>query len=50
MKYSTIQAVLHPTDSEYFYFVAGDDGTIYYAATEDEHQTNVYNYCTVECQ
>jgi UPF0755 protein len=50
MKYSTIQATLNPTDSGYYYFVAGDDGTIYYAATEDEHHTNVYNYCTTQCQ
>ncbi|GHU10193.1 hypothetical protein FACS189431_8840 [Alphaproteobacteria bacterium] len=49
MKYSTIQAVLHPTDSDYFYFVAGDDGRTYFARTEDEHQANVANYCHKLC-
>lgn len=50
MKYSVIQATLKPTDNDYYYFVAGDDGTIYYAATEDEHQENTYLYCTEQCQ
>jgi UPF0755 protein len=50
MKYSTIQAVLSPTASDYLFFVAGDDSTIYYATTEDEHQENVYRYCTTQCQ
>lgn len=50
MKYSTIQAVLKPTSTNYYYFVAGDDGTIYYAATEDGHQQNINNYCHELCQ
>lgn len=50
MKYSVIQAVLKPVDSDYYYFVAGDDGTIHYSATEDEHLEKVYLYCTEQCQ
>ena len=50
MNYSSIQAVLHPTLNDNFYFVAGDDGQIYYAKTEDEHQSNVDNYCHELCR
>ncbi|MDR1197338.1 MAG: endolytic transglycosylase MltG [Candidatus Nomurabacteria bacterium] len=50
MNYETIQAVLKPTESDYLYFVAGDDGKIYYASTDEGHQQNVANYCTKLCQ
>ncbi|MDR3125710.1 MAG: endolytic transglycosylase MltG [Candidatus Nomurabacteria bacterium] len=50
MKYSTLQATLNPTASEFYYFVAGDDGIIHYATTEDQHHANVYQYCSVQCQ
>lgn len=50
MKYSTIQAVLEPTSSSNYYFVAGDDGTIYYSATEAGHVQNIQNYCHELCK
>ena len=50
MEYSAIQAVLHPTDSNYLYFVAGDDGKTYYATDETGHQENIRNYCHTLCQ
>jgi conserved hypothetical protein, YceG family len=50
MKYSTIQATLNPTDSEYFFFVAGDDGTNHFSVTAEEHYQNIANYCTIQCQ
>jgi UPF0755 protein len=50
MKYATIQAVLNPTASDNFYFLAGDDGQIYYAQTDDQHQSNIYNHCGQLCQ
>ena len=50
MKYSTIQAVLKPTSSNYYYFVAGDDGIVYYASTDEGHQQNINNYCHELCQ
>jgi UPF0755 protein len=50
MTYSAIVAVLHPTDSDYFYFVAGDDGQIHYSYTEAEHQRKAAIYCTVLCR
>jgi UPF0755 protein len=50
MEYTAIQAVLRPTESEYFFFVAGDDGKTYYAVDENGHFENVRKYCTVLCQ
>jgi UPF0755 protein len=50
MKYETIQAVLKPLENNYLYFVAGDDGKIYYATTNEGHQKNIVNYCTQLCQ
>jgi UPF0755 protein len=50
MEYAAIQAVLQPTESEYFFFVAGDDGRTYYAVDENGHFENVRNYCHVLCQ
>ena len=50
MKYSTIQATLHPTESNYLYFVAGDDGTNHFSTNMEDHQSNINNYCTIQCQ
>lgn len=50
MKYSTIQAVLEPTESNYLYFISGDNGQTHFAATEAEHQANIRNYCQVLCR
>lgn len=36
-----IEAVLYPTESEYFYYITGDDGNFYYAETFDEHRANI---------
>lgn len=48
--YSALEAVAHPTRSNYFYFVSGDDGTTHFAVTEAEHLENTANYCTILCQ
>jgi UPF0755 protein len=50
MEYTAIQAVLHPTDSEYLFFVAGDNGKTYYAIDEDGHYENIQNYCHELCR
>lgn len=41
-----IDAVLHPQESDYLYFMADiyGDGTIYYAKTLEEHEANVNRY------
>ena len=47
---SSLQAVAHPADTNWLYFVAGDDGTTHFAHTLDEHNANVANYCHTLCQ
>jgi UPF0755 protein len=40
----SIVAALHPTDSEYWYYLHGKDGVIRYARTNDEHNSNKARY------
>ncbi len=35
---NALEAVVQPEESDYLYFLAGDDGEIYYARTFDEHE------------
>lgn len=46
---SALEAVANPTQTSYLYFVAGDDGNIYYANTLAEHEANVEKYCIQLC-
>lgn len=46
---SSLQAVAHPADTQWLYFVAGDDGKTYFAMTLDEHNANVAKYCHKLC-
>jgi len=41
-----IMAALHPTENDYYYFMADiyGDGTVYYARTQEEHDANVNKY------
>lgn len=41
---SVMQAVANPTQSNYYYFVAGKDGKTHYAETVDQHNANVQKY------
>lgn len=47
---SALEAVANPAATDYLYFVAGDDGTIYYSHTEEEHVEYTKKYCTKLCQ
>jgi UPF0755 protein len=37
----SIMAVLEPTESEYFYYITGNDGQFYFAETYNEHLRNI---------
>lgn len=39
-----IDAALHPTVTEYLYYLTGKDGTMYYAKTFEEHKRNIKKY------
>lgn len=39
-----IDAVLDPIESEYYYYITGNDGVFYYAKTLNEHNENIATY------
>ena len=42
-------AVASPSKTSYNYFLAGDDGKMYYANTLAEHESNIKNHCQKQC-
>ena len=44
-----LQAVAHPADTDWLYFVSGDNGTTYFSHTYDEHKANIAKYCHQKC-
>jgi UPF0755 protein len=46
---SALNAVAHPANTDWLYFVTGDNGTTYFAKTLQQHQQNVQNYCHKLC-
>jgi UPF0755 protein len=47
---TSLQAVANPANSDYLYFVAGDDGTTYFSHTQAEHEALVRQYCIKLCK
>lgn len=39
-----IEAVLHPTETPYLYYLTGNDGRMYYAKTYEEHKKNIQKH------
>jgi UPF0755 protein len=46
---SSLNAVTHPANTSWLYFVTGDDGTTYYSDTLAQQQSNTANYCHKLC-
>ncbi len=46
---SALQAATHPANTDWLYFVAGDDGTTYFSKTLQEHQALTQKYCHKLC-
>lgn len=44
-----LRAVADPASTEFFYFLAGEDGKTYFAYTEEEHGNNIINHCGDLC-
>ncbi|MCX6728427.1 MAG: endolytic transglycosylase MltG [Candidatus Saccharibacteria bacterium] len=44
-----LQAVANPASGDYLFFLAGDDGVMYYARTSAEHDANITKYCKISC-
>lgn len=47
---SALAAVAYPADTDYNYFVAGDDGKTYFSNTLAEHEALTREHCTKLCQ
>lgn len=50
MTVDALEAVVNPADTDYLYFVTGDDNVTHYARTAQEHDENVENFCGVRCE
>lgn len=46
---SALQAVAFPNQTDYLFFVAGDDGKIYFSKTQAEQDANAAKYCQKLC-
>ncbi len=46
---SALEAVADPAPTNFLFFVAGDDGVIYYTHTEEEHQAAIQAHCQKLC-
>jgi UPF0755 protein len=49
MEQNALIAVAHPSNTDYLFFVAGDDDKIYFAHTDEQHQANISKYCHKKC-
>lgn len=47
---AALLAVANPAAGDYLYFLTGDDGHMYYAHTEAEHNSNIKNHCHEMCK
>jgi UPF0755 protein len=47
---SSLEAVSHPSQTDYLYFVAGDDGKTYFSRTLEEHEALTAQHCKKLCQ
>ncbi len=46
---SSLDAVAHPADTDYLFFVAGDDGKTYFSHTLEEHEALTSAHCKKLC-
>lgn len=46
---SSLDAVAYPADTDYLFFITGDDGKTYYGKTLSEHESNIRLYCQKLC-
>lgn len=45
----SLNAVAHPADTDWLFFVAGDDGTTYFSKTVEDHEALTQKYCKKLC-
>lgn len=47
---TALEAVANPADTEYLFFLSGDDGKTYYGRNLVEHDRNISEHCQVKCK
>ncbi len=47
---AALRAVAEPADTDYLFFLSGDDDVTYFARTLEEHEANKVNHCQEKCQ
>ena len=47
---SSLQAVANPAATDWVFFVAGDDGSVHFSKTLEDHQRLTNQYCTKLCR
>ncbi len=48
--FSSLEAVANPAQTNYLYFVAGDDGITYFSTTLSEHESQAAKHCIELCK
>ena len=46
---TALNAIAYPTQTDFLYFVSGDNGQTHFSKTLDQHETNIEKYCTTLC-
>lgn len=46
---TSLQAAGNPADTEWLFFITGDDGKMYFASTFEQHEENVRLHCVEGC-
>jgi len=46
---TALEAVAHPAEGDYVYFLSGDDDITYFARTNEEHEANIRDHCQYKC-
>ncbi len=47
---TALEAVAHPADTDYLFFLSGDDDKTYYGKTLAEHDQNIREHCQQKCK
>ncbi|HRQ86485.1 MAG TPA: endolytic transglycosylase MltG, partial [Candidatus Saccharibacteria bacterium] len=47
---AALKAVAHPADTDYLYFLSGDDDVTYFGRTLEDHERNIAEHCQLKCQ
>lgn len=46
---SSLDALAYPADTDYLFFISGDDGKTYFAYNQQQHEENIRKYCQKIC-